>query len=190
MSMDDPDLALVNAAGRGDVDAFESLVRRYQCPLINFIARTLGDRGAAEDLAQEVFLRVYRAASRFEARTRVSTWVFRIAYNLAMTELDRRKRRRTLAEALHRNGEAVSREAFAGPGEDREFQEEIASALDGLPGNQRAVLLLRLHQDLSYREIAEILGTSVGSVESLLFRARKTLRESLGRRKQQGGGTK
>jgi len=187
MSMDDPDLVLVNAASRGDVDAFESLVGRYQGPLLNFIARTLGDRATAEDLAQEVFLRVYRAAPRFEARTKVSTWVFRIAYNLAMTELDRRKRRRTLAEALHRNGKEASREALADPGEDREFQEEIASALDGLPGNQRAVLLLRLHQDLSYREIAEVLGTSVGSVESLLFRARKTLRESLGRRKQHGG---
>jgi len=80
--MVDPDAVLLEAVGRGEREAFESLIRQYQGRVVNFIARYLGDRYAAEDLAQEAFLRVYRAAPRFEPKTRVSTWIFRIAYNL------------------------------------------------------------------------------------------------------------
>jgi len=184
--MIDPDFPLLDATGRGDLDAFESLVKRYQRPLLNFVARYLGDRTAAEDLTQEVFLRIYRAAPRFEAKAKVSTWVFRIAYHLVLTELGRRSRQQNLRESLRRSREEGPEEAFTDPLERFELEEVIMSALGRLPGNQRAALLLRINEELSYAEIAEVLGVGVQSVESLLYRARKNLRESLGRRKKQG----
>ncbi|HBD10374.1 MAG TPA: RNA polymerase subunit sigma-24 [Syntrophobacteraceae bacterium] len=184
--MVDPDLSLLDATGRGDPDAFESLVKRYQRPLLNFIARYLGDRSAAEDLTQEVFLRIYRAAFRFEAKTKVSTWVFRIAYNLVLTEIGRRSRSQDLRESLSRSGAEGAQGVLADPLERLELEEEIMNELGRLPGNQRAALLLRINEDLSYLEIGEVLGIGVQSVESLLFRARKNLRESLGRTKKQG----
>lgn len=184
--MVDPDAALIEASGRGDWKAFESLVKRYQNPLLSFTTRYLGDRAAAEDVIQEVFLRIYRAAPRFEAKTKVSTWVFRIAYNVLLTEVDRRRRQQNLCDALSRNREEAGQGPFNESSEALELEEEITSALATLPDNQKAALLLRINEEISYREIGEVLGVSVQSVESLLFRARKSLRESLGRRKRQG----
>jgi RNA polymerase sigma-70 factor (ECF subfamily) len=182
----DPDFPLLDAAGRGDRDAFESLVKRYQGPLLNFTARYLGDRSTAEDITQEVLLRVYRAAPRFEARTKVSTWVFRIAYNLVLTEMGRRSRQRNLFETLCRSREEGAQDPFTDPSERLELEDAVVSALGRLPGNQRAALLLRVNEEMTYLEIGEVLGVGVPSVESLLFRARRNLRESLGRRRKQG----
>jgi RNA polymerase sigma-70 factor (ECF subfamily) len=176
--MVDPDLELLNATGRGEHESFELLVKRYQGPLLNFITRYVGDRFMAEDIAQEVFIRIYRAAPRFEARTKVSTWIFHIAYNQAMTEMGRRKRRQELRDAVGRSGEGEE-EAVAGPAERIELEEEITPALGRLPESQRAALLLRVNEELSYREIGEVLGVSVQSVESLLFRARTSLKRYL-----------
>lgn len=184
--MVDPDVALIDASGRGDWNAFESLVKRYQYPLLTFTFRYLGDRATAEDATQEVFLRIYRAAPRFEAKTRVSTWIFHIAYNVVLTEMDRRRRQEDLSEALSQSREEADQEPLYEPSESFELQEEIRSALAELPGNQRAALLLRINEDLSYREIGEVLGVGVQSVESLLFRARKNLKQILGRMKKQG----
>ena len=182
--MADPDLVLLEATGRGDGDAFEALVKRYQSPLLNFIARYVGDRSAAEDLTQEVFFRVYRAAPRFEARAKVSTWIFQIAYNLALTEMDRRRRQERLCVAFLAGGE-IAGGPVTHPEQGHELEEEITSALGGLPQNQRAALLLRINEEMSYREIGEVLGVSIQSVESLLFRARESLRRSLGRKRQE-----
>ena len=184
--MVDPDFALVDATGRGDLDAFESLVKRYQSPLLNFIFRYLGDRSAAEDLTQEVFLRIYRAAPRFQAKAKVATWIFRIAYHLALNELQRRRRHEDLHQALQGSGDEAAREPLTDPVERYELAEEMTSALGRLPANQRAALLLRVNQELSYREIGEVLGLGVPSVESLLFRARSELRRSMGRKTKQG----
>ncbi len=183
--MTDPDFKLLDATGRGDHQAFELLVKRYQGPLHNFIARYVGDRFLAEEIAQEVFIRVYRAAGRFEAKTKVSTWIFRIAYNLSLTEISRRGRRRELCEAVKRQG--GSEEPFTAPAERYELEEEITAALGLLPENQRAALLLRVNEDLSYREIGDVLGVSIQSVESLLFRARTSLKRDLQDR-QRGTG--
>ncbi len=177
--MVDPDSALIDAIGRGDHEAFESLVKRYQCPLLNFIARTIGDRSMAEDITQEVLLRIYRAAPRFQAKTKVSTWIFHIAYNQALTEIGRRKKRRNLWQALCRSREEAPEELLADPLEPYEQTEEIMAVLGCLPENQKAALLLRINENLSYREIADILEVSVQSVESLLFRARTSLRRQL-----------
>jgi len=177
--MVDPDSALIEAIGRGDHEAFESLVKKYQGPLLNFIARYVGDRSMAEDITQEVLLRIYRAAPRFQAKTKVSTWIFHIAYNQALTEIGRRKKRRNLWQALYRSREKASEELLAEPLERYDQTEEILAVLGCLPENQKAALLLRISENLSYREIAGILGVSVQSVESLLFRARTGLKRHL-----------
>lgn len=184
--MVDPDVALIDASGRGDWSAFESLVRRYQYPLLSFTFRYLGDRATAEDVTQEVFLRIYRAAPRFEAKTKVSTWIFHIAYNVVLTEMARRSRQEDLCEAVSQSREDPYQEPLYEPSESFELQEEIRSALAELPGHQRAALLLRINDDLSYREIGEVLGVGVQSVESLLFRARKNLKLILGKMKISG----
>jgi len=177
--MVDPDIDLLNAVGRGEHGAFEILVTKYQGPILNFIARYTGDRYMAEDIAQEVFLRIYRAAPRFQAKTKASTWIFRIAYNQALTEMGRQKRQRSLCEAIIRSKVSSDKESLSQPDDRLEFEEEIASAIGKLPDNQRAALLLRVNEDLSYREIAEVLDVSVQSVESLLFRARTSIRKYL-----------
>ncbi len=178
--MVDPDLALVEATARGDQEAFEMLVKRYQGPLLNFIARFgFQDRGVAEDVTQEVFLRIYRAAPQFLARAKVSTWIFQIAYNQALTEIGRRKRQRNQKELLYQNREETIEGPLSGPADHFELKEEIVSALGRLPDNQRAALLLRTKEGLSYREIGAVLGISVQSVESLLFRARTSLKRYL-----------
>jgi RNA polymerase sigma-70 factor (ECF subfamily) len=173
--MDDPDLELLEATGRGDHEAFESLVKRYQGPLLNFITK-FGVRCQAEDIAQEVFLRIYRAAPRFQAKAKVSTWIFQIAYNQALTEIGRRKRQRNLHETLYQKREESSEGPLSVPTESYELEAEIMSVLGRLPDNQRAALLLRTNEGLSYREIGAILGVSIQSVESLLFRARTGLK--------------
>jgi RNA polymerase sigma-70 factor (ECF subfamily) len=176
--MTDAEFTVIQAVAGGDHLAFEILVKRYQKGVCNFVCRYLGDRAAAEDLAQEVFLRVYRAAPRFEPRGRVSTWIFKIAYNLCLNELKRRQRSRCFQELL-----CGQEESFVGTdlgrGETEALHGELSAAISRLPDNQRAALLLRVNEELSYAEIGKILSLSVSSVESLLFRARTRLRKEL-----------
>jgi RNA polymerase sigma-70 factor (ECF subfamily) len=170
--MDDPDIELLRAIAGGDHLAFKGLVERYQSRLFNFLYRYLREREAAEDLTQEVFLKVYQAAPRFEPRAKVKTWIFTIAYNLAVNELRRRQRRGFFRLFAHED-----REIEASKAENQlHLEETMTEALGLLPANQRAALLLRVRDELSYQEIAEILGVSRASVESLLFRARERLR--------------
>jgi RNA polymerase sigma-70 factor (ECF subfamily) len=176
--VDDPDVELVQAIAGGDHLAFKRLVERYQGRLFNFLYRYLRDRQTAEDLTQEVFLKIYQAASRFKPHGRVRTWVFTIAYNLAMNELKRRRRRGVLGVLLGEQWEGVAVKP-PDPSERLDLEETVTRALALLPDNQRAALLLRVRDELSYQEIGEILGVSRASVESLLFRARDRLRRLL-----------
>ena len=179
--MVDPEYALIEAIAHGDDQAFERLVKRYQNPLFSFIRRCVQDRQTAEDLTQEVFLRIYRSAGRFEPRARVSAWIFKIAYNLAVNEMRRRRRFLVFQEVTANAPEDFPGGGSSGTEEVDAIKEEIAAAMDGLPQNQRAALLLRVEEGLSYREISEVMGLSVSSVESLIFRARTHLKEALGR---------
>jgi RNA polymerase sigma-70 factor, ECF subfamily len=176
--MDDPDIDILRAVAGGDHLAFKRLVERYQSRLFNFLYRYLRDREAAEDLTQEVFLKVYRAAPRFEPRAKVRTWIFTIAYNLAVNELRRRQRRGFFGLFVPEDREGVTMEAPEA-GDRLELAETMTKALSLLPDNQKAALLLRVRDELSYQEIGEILGVSRSSVESLLFRARERLRRLL-----------
>src|ERR1035437_197697 len=170
--MADPEYALIKAIAGGDQEAFERLVKRYQNPLYNFVYRHLGNRALAEDITQETFLQIYRSASRFEPRARVSTWIFKIAFNLSLNESERQSRlrlRETQMTDEHQYADGRSAAAVA----NFELEQQITGLLDRLPDRQRAALLLRVNEGLSYREIAEVLGLSVQGVESLIFRARQ-----------------
>lgn len=179
--VEDLDYKLIDAVGKGDEEAFERLINRYRDPILNFIYRYLGDRFGAEDLAQEVFLRVFEAAARFEPRGKVSTWIFRIAYNLAVNEKTRRSRMCPApggVEELSAGAEAT------GQVEGRELREEMMDLIGRLPEQQKAALLLRVNEELSYAEIAVVLSTSVSSVESLIYRARENLKKMIGRQRE------
>jgi RNA polymerase sigma-70 factor (ECF subfamily) len=174
--MIDADAELMVRFREGDRSAFEQLFHRYTPPLVNFLARMVPERARAEELAQEVFVRIYRARDRYEPTARFSTFLFGIAHRLALNELDRAHRRRE--QAL--DEDAAGRLAAGGPQADEAYAgkrtaERVDAALEELPARQRAALLLRVQEELGYEEIASILATSTSSVKSLLHRARETL---------------
>jgi len=168
------DLELIRGVQSGDQGAFEQIVRRYQNRLFNFIFRYIGESQSAEDITQEVFLKVWQAAPSYEPRAEVSTWIFKIAYHLSLNELGRRKRYRIFHESFCREEVHI---CVSEPTISRESESEIMQILDKLPENQRAALLMRVNEGFSYREISQILNTSVSAVESLIFRARTCLRQ-------------
>jgi len=186
----DPDVRLMLRAREGDQAAFTELVAEYQDRLIGVLTHLLRNRDAAEDLAQEVFLRVYRARHGYEPTARFSTWLFRIANNLA------RNRRRDASR--HREGGFGADES--GQFETRPFENLILEksglmparlfdrtemrsvvqgALDTLNDTQRMVVLLHRFEEMSYNEIAAALDLTPAVVKSLLSRARENLREKL-----------
>jgi RNA polymerase sigma-70 factor (ECF subfamily) len=171
----DRDYELIKAVGAGDIRAFETLIERYRGPVLNFIFKYTGDRFGAEDIAQEVFLRVYRAASGFEPRGKVATWIFKIAYNLAVNEIVQRSRFCQVTDIDELGFEPAAPNDTA----RSELEQDVMGAVRQLPEKQRAALLLRVNEELSYAEIGSVLSTSISSVESLLFRARENLRKIL-----------
>ncbi len=178
--MIDPEFDLIRAIAGGNEWAFEQLVRRYQNPVTTFIYRFIGDLYLAQDLAQEVFLRVFQAAPKFKPKAKVSSWIFKIAYNLSVNELRRRKRRDDFRSEISAGNRDVLGRPLANhrsEARNRELEEQLMAAFGELPENQRAAMLLKLNENLSYLEIANILNVSVASVESLIFRARSRLRQ-------------
>ncbi len=186
MSGETDDDAQLMLASRDDPRAFEALFRRYSTRLVSFLARMVPERAKAEELAQDVFVRIYQARERYQPTARFSTYLFGIASNLALNELARahRKRERPLPD------DAEIRVAVAAPSAEDELahrrtREQLEEALDELPARQRAALLLRVDEGLGYEEIAAALDTSVSSVKSLIHRARCELLESLESRSRQ-----
>lgn len=172
----DMEYKLVEAIGTGDNLAFEQLIKKYRNSVLNFIYKYLGDKFGAEDLAQDVFLQVYSSAAEFEPRGKVSTWIFKIAYNLSVNEILRRRRLCLLADTVEEKGIEL---AAPNPMDREELEESLMDSMQRLPEKQKAALLLRVNEELSYSEISNVLSTSVSSVESLIFRARGNLRKML-----------
>lgn len=182
----DPDAALMLRVREGDRDAFESIVEKYKQPVMNLVYRTLRDLTEAEDLAQHVFLQVYKSAHRYEVTAKFSTWIFTIARNLCLNEI--RRRSRHPADSMDREGddEHPARQiedssTFSPPDAlmQRELEQKIDRAVNALPEKQRTALLLCRQEDSSYEDIAKVLGCSVSATKSLIHRARETLKETL-----------
>ena len=178
---------LMAGAAKGDESAFETLVLRHQTHVLNIIYRFIGDRTQAKDLAQEVFLRVWQAAKSSKPEAKFTTWVYRITANLCLNELKSSRRKRWLQFLQSDAGHDVRPEEElpdrSPSPEDlllvKERSRQISDALQTLPANQRMALVLKRYDDLSYEEIARIIGCSVSAVESLLVRAKRTLHEKL-----------
>jgi RNA polymerase sigma-70 factor (ECF subfamily) len=183
------DVQLMLAVKDGDELSFELLLRRYRTPLVNFLNRMVRDTGLAEDLAQEVFMRVYRARKEYEPNAKFTTWLFRIATNLALNAL-RDGRHRMMEVSIDQKLDDGEQEqarldvADKTPNiESRLLQRDraavIRSAVDSLPEKQRAAVLLHKYVELDYSEIARTLECSESALKSLLFRAYETLRVQL-----------
>jgi RNA polymerase sigma-70 factor (ECF subfamily) len=183
----DHDLELMLRVRRGDAESFDELLRRHRLPLVNYFARMLQNRALAEDLAQEAFLRVYQARHRYQPEAKFTTWLYRIATNLALNAIRDGKGSTGAAdgEGEGREGDPeVARVPDSRPtAEQRLLQSEreriIRDAVEALPENQRAAVILHKYQEVDYRQIAQVLGVSESAVKSLLFRAYESLRGRL-----------
>src|SRR5579884_2645427 len=185
---DDPEVGLMLRVRDGDAGAFAQLVRRYWTRVFGRLCRWLGDRTEAEDLTQEVFLRLYRYRARYQPRARFATWVFHIARNVARNALRSRRRRPCLhLEALERAGGAAAGEWAlpdrgdppSRPLERAELAGQVRSAVSGLGARQRAAVELHQFHDRTYTEVAAALDMTPKAAKSLLYRARNQLRASL-----------
>ncbi|HEV8631206.1 MAG TPA: sigma-70 family RNA polymerase sigma factor [Thermoanaerobaculia bacterium] len=177
----DPDWELVAAVAGGDRDAFAELVERHHRRLLRVCERLLGDAEEARDAVQEVFLKLLVKAAGFRPRALVSTWLYRIAVNHCLNVLRRRRLRRwvSLSPAEEEEGPALDpAEERADPQRELEARRSwqvVQRAIGALPPSQRAVLVLARFEELSYKEIADTLGITLGAVESRLFRAMRAL---------------
>ncbi len=180
------DSEVVNAFLGGDERAFQELVDRYQVRLLNFIYRTIGDRERAEDLVQEVFIRVYRHLHRFDRSKKFSTWVYTIASNLAKNELRNRSRNplvlfQTLTKNFQDEDRPLQFEDSSMRPDDmyrhRHLRELVEDTVSKLPEHHRQVFVLRELEGKSYEEIAEITSCNLGTVKSRLNRARNSFAE-------------
>lgn len=184
----DPDAEIMLRVKQGDMAAFEELVDKYKQPVINLIYRTLPDAAEAEDLAQHVFLQVFKAAHRYRVSAKFSTWLYTIARNLCLNEI--RRRSRHPAESLDmthpENDDQPYRQyedakVFTAP--ERVLQDELAEkigeALAELPETQRTAILLFREDDMAYEDIAKVLGCSLSATKSLIHRGREALKQKL-----------
>jgi RNA polymerase sigma-70 factor, ECF subfamily len=184
----DSDLELMLRVSRGDADSFGVLLNRHRGPLLSYFVRMVRDRALAEDLAQEAFLRVYQARERYQPEARFTTWLYRIATNLALNAIrDRRSDPMVLEAGAEPDGEFASlldRAPDKRPNVEENLAESdrqrlIREAIEALPEKQRAAVILHKYQDVDYRQIASILKVSESAVKSLLFRAYESLRVRL-----------
>jgi RNA polymerase sigma-70 factor (ECF subfamily) len=176
------DLELMLRIKDGDAASFEVLLLRYRVPLVSFLHRMVRDQALAEDLAQEVFLRVYQARERYQPEARFTTWLYRIATNLALNAIRDRKDKVSEPAGGESDGEPVF-ERFVDPQPtveqrliERDRERLIRQAVESLPENQCVAVILHKYQEVDYRQIAGILSVSESAVKSLLFRAYETLR--------------
>jgi len=178
------DFELMARIGTGDHGAFRSLVERHQNTVVGTVAKMLGSPNDAEDIAQQVFLRIWRNARRYRPDAKFTTYLFTITRNLVFNEIRRRARKK---EVSAEEREETSHHQIAASPEHQpdsellqaELRQAVDEAIASLPETQRMAVVLRRYEQLSYEEIATVLGLSVSAIKSLLFRARGTLKEAL-----------
>jgi len=168
------DHRLIELVSQGDLRAFEELIERYQRSVLNLAFRFLGDKEEAKDVGQETFLRVYQSVRRYQPIAQFRTYLFRITKNLCLDYLEKKKPFYTADLP-----EFPSDSNPAGDLQKKELSGILMMAVQSLPENQRIALLLHHFEGLKYIEIAEIMETTVSAIESLLVRAKRTLRDKL-----------
>ena len=181
------DLRWMAAIKLGDTEALGALIECHQHRIIGTVTKMLGDESDGEDIAQQVFIRVWKNAGRYEPTAKFTTWLYKITRNLVFNELRRRTRHPTHSldrpfdddddrpmQAPDHTAKAPDRTLL-----DEEMQATIQQAINELPETQRLAVVLRRYDDISYEEIGEILELTVPAVKSVLFRARTELREKL-----------
>jgi RNA polymerase sigma-70 factor (ECF subfamily) len=175
---------LMARIAEGDNSAFEILVHRHQTSILNLVYRFIGDRTQAKDLAQEVFIRVWQAAKTYKPEAKFTTWIYRITANLCFNEQKSARRKKWFSfNWSNEDGEHTFEEILADSAPsaedillEKERSRQISDALQCLPDNQRMAMVLKRYDDLSYHEIAQIIGCSVSAVESLLVRAKRIMK--------------
>jgi RNA polymerase sigma-70 factor (ECF subfamily) len=177
-------VALMLRVGDGDTVAFEELVEIHQHAVIGTVAKMLGGANDAEDIAQQVFIRIWKSAKRYKPQAKFTTWMFTITRNLVFNEMRRRQRKPSVSmnereEEFHIE---TPDESIQTPGEaalQHELEDAVDAAIQALPEKQRMAVILRRYEGLPYEEIGQVLNLSLPAVKSLLFRARTQLKESL-----------
>jgi RNA polymerase sigma-70 factor (ECF subfamily) len=181
---DAEDVRLMRLVSRGDTSAFEELIERHKALVAGTVARMLGSNSDVEDIAQQVFIRVWKSARRYVPRAKFTTWLLKITRNLVFNELRRTKRHAHVPLQSEPGTEdpPLKDEINLAPDAsllEVELQRTIEEAILQLPDAQRLALVLRRYEQLSYEQIAEVLELSVPAVKSVLFRARSELRSRL-----------
>jgi RNA polymerase sigma-70 factor (ECF subfamily) len=178
LALAQPDFGVLRKAQRGDERAFSLIVRAYEVPVFNYVMRLVGDRALAEDLTQEVFIRVFQGLPKFSLRSKFTTWLFQVTKNRVLDELRASERRPRALVALD---DAPPLEVLDAPAEQVETIEALWVAVDGLNTDLKMALLLRDVVGLSYNEIADSLDTTLATVKWRIFKAREEVQLSLAR---------
>jgi RNA polymerase sigma-70 factor, ECF subfamily len=178
LSLAQPDYGVLRKAQRGDERAFSILVRAYEVPVFNYVLRLVGDRSLAEDLTQEVFLRVYQGLPKFSLRCRFTTWLFQVTKNRVLDELRALERRPRSVMALE---DAPAFEVLDAPAERIEAMDAVWRAIDVLNVDLKMALLLRDVVGLSYTEIADSLEITLATVKWRIYKAREEVQLALAR---------
>jgi len=183
---DAQDVHLMQLVASGSIEAFEKLIERHERLVTGTVARMLGNNADVEDVAQQVFVRVWKSAKRYTPSAKFTTWLLKITRNLVFNELRRRARHSQLPLQTEFTGEERQiQDDHSLPPDATLLEQELQAAIDAaiarLPETQRMALILRRYHELSYEQIAEVLDHSVPAVKSLLFRARTELRNDLSR---------
>jgi RNA polymerase sigma-70 factor, ECF subfamily len=173
-----PDFGVLRKAQRGDERAFSLIVRAYEVPVFNYIMRLVGDRALAEDLTQEVFIRVFQGLPKFSLRSKFTTWLFQVTKNRVLDELRANERR---PRALVAIDDAPPLEVVDAPVEQVETIAALWTAVDQLNVDLKMALLLRDVVGLSYNEIADSLDTTLATVKWRIFKAREEVQLALAR---------
>lgn len=182
--MEEFESKIMAQVAQGNLSSFREIVDRYQKPLMSFVSKFVGDKTMAEDIAQEVFLRVFKAAKDYRPKAKFKTWLFKIAINYCLNEIRFNKNSPQFIDLLELNqagflAVAPDRCSPEKEFENRELGNIIRKAIANLPAKQRIAFILQKYNGFSYEEISHIMGRSVSAVESLIQRARYNLKKTL-----------
>jgi len=187
MKSPDADAELMVSFQQGNPEAFDRLIDKYQRPIVNFIYKIVNNAAEAEELTQEVFLRIYRARKRYEPRAKFAAWIFRIATNVSLKELRRKRHMRFWSNNHNTNEDAgAAEETYCDPVPNAERKliaselgRVIRRAIESLPPNERVALVLRRYEELSYRKIAEIMSCTEAAVKTYIHRGKLHVRDRI-----------